>query len=74
MGAFATSDSDGFPPSCVNITTALQNDFSYYRRNYPKMSQLEGVHIGEAEAGLISMFLAQVGAPGKPAASALLCP
>lgn len=40
---------------------ALQNDFSYYRRHFGKMGQLPGVTVQEAEANLISLFMAKVG-------------
>ncbi len=39
---------------------ALQNDFSYYRRHLHKMGpRVAGVQVQEAEAGIISMFIAQ---------------
>jgi hypothetical protein len=42
---------------------ALQNDFSYYRRYYgkvaPRLSGNAGLPVNEAEAGMVSMFIAQ---------------
>ena len=41
---------------------AIQNDFSYYRRYFNKMAPrvvASGIKVQEAEAGLISMFIAQ---------------
>jgi hypothetical protein len=44
------------------LKPAIQNDFSYYRRYYNKMAPrvvASGIKVQEAEAGLISMFIAQ---------------
>ena len=38
----------------------IQNDFSFYRRILPKMAGKRQAVVGETDAGLISMFIAQV--------------
>lgn len=38
----------------------VQNDFSFYRRILPKMAGKRQPVVGETDAGLISMFIAQV--------------
>ena len=44
----------------IITATALQNDFAFYRRNFSKISKLPEVKVNEAEANIISMFIAQV--------------
>jgi hypothetical protein len=38
----------------------LQNDFSFYRRMLPKIVNKRQVNVSETDAGVISMFIAQV--------------